>query len=849
MTLKAALMAIRWDEINPNKGAKLTRPREIYASLQGRKWPRLRPEQNEVLEAWYDRRRESDLVLKQNTGGGKTLTGLLIAQSSLHEGIGPAVFLVPDSFLIQQVVDEANDAKIPVTRDPDAEQFRSSQAILVTTFHKLVNGRSAFGVRGVKKVIPLGVVIVDDAHAALAATNGLFAATVPASCKAFEQLLKLFSAELREQSPKAFAEMEAGDHGAPIRVPTKAVAARTNEIMNIVRPHANDDKIKSLYFSWPFVADSLKFATVTFTSRVVEIKTPCPEVALIPAFRQAKRRVYLTATLEDEGVLVTELDADPGAVRKPITPNQASDLGDRIVLAPLSINPRLADSAILKLARNFADGDRDGDGKTDATPVNVVVLVPGDYAASRWSEIANATLHVADMGPVIERMKKGEHIGLVVLVNKYDGVDLPGDACRLLIIDGIPTPLTPNEQRASAALTGSMYFRAREVQRIEQGMGRGIRDVSDYCAVLILTNEAALTLRDPQLRQFYSPATRAQVELSLQIAEQIDGEGADVIADLLDTFLERKTQWVSKSLEATADVTYDSAGTVTPLAEGRRKAFNLAMAGDADGAVQVLRKAIDTITDPLLKGWHLEELATYEHFVDPTAAQKTQAAARKLNSGVLKPSVAPSRKKVVGPAAQGKAAAEYLGDRYQDARTMELAVASLFDNIAWGVEHGADLAEEQIRLLGLHLGFGSIRPEKEDRDGGPDNLWALTPQQHAVIELKTDVSRSKPVIIKSEAAQLVHSMTWFGKQYPDAGEPTPVLLHPSELLDSAAHVPGGTRVMTKSHLQDLRSDVEAFVKELASSASWADPKAVATGLERNQLTAAQIVPGHSKRIR
>lgn len=43
-------MPIRWNEINPNKGAKLIRPREVYASLQGRKWSRLRPEQSEVLK-------------------------------------------------------------------------------------------------------------------------------------------------------------------------------------------------------------------------------------------------------------------------------------------------------------------------------------------------------------------------------------------------------------------------------------------------------------------------------------------------------------------------------------------------------------------------------------------------------------------------------------------------------------------------------------------------------------------------------------------------------------------------------------------------------------------------------
>lgn len=86
-------MPIKWSEIDPNEGARLTRAREIYASLQTADGARPRPEQNEVLVAWYERRSERDLVLKQNTGSWKTLTGLLIAQSSLHEGVGLAVYL------------------------------------------------------------------------------------------------------------------------------------------------------------------------------------------------------------------------------------------------------------------------------------------------------------------------------------------------------------------------------------------------------------------------------------------------------------------------------------------------------------------------------------------------------------------------------------------------------------------------------------------------------------------------------------------------------------------------------------------------------------------------------------
>lgn len=41
------------------------------------------------------------------------------------------------------------------------------------------------------------------------------------------------------------------------------------------------------------------------------------------------------------------------------------------------------------------------------------------------------------------------------------------------------------ERREAAALTDSP-LRARDVQHIEQAMGRGVRDVDDHCAVLLL---------------------------------------------------------------------------------------------------------------------------------------------------------------------------------------------------------------------------------------------------------------------------------------------------------------------------------------------------------------------------
>ena len=91
------LMSLDWSQIGAGHGTALVRPREIFSALPNRRWPYLRQEQGEVLERWFARRDDRDLVIKENTGGGKTVVGLLIAQSTMNEGVGKAVYLAPDT--------------------------------------------------------------------------------------------------------------------------------------------------------------------------------------------------------------------------------------------------------------------------------------------------------------------------------------------------------------------------------------------------------------------------------------------------------------------------------------------------------------------------------------------------------------------------------------------------------------------------------------------------------------------------------------------------------------------------------------------------------------------------------
>lgn len=52
-----------------------------------------------------------------NTGSGKTVVALLILQSCLNENKGPAVYVVPDSYLVSQVIEQAIQLGIATATD------------------------------------------------------------------------------------------------------------------------------------------------------------------------------------------------------------------------------------------------------------------------------------------------------------------------------------------------------------------------------------------------------------------------------------------------------------------------------------------------------------------------------------------------------------------------------------------------------------------------------------------------------------------------------------------------------------------------------------------------------------
>ena len=375
-------------------------------------------------------------------------------------------------------------------------------------------------------------------------------------------------------------------------------------------------------------------------------------------------------------------------------------------------------------------------------------------------------------------------------------------------------------------------------------MGRGVRDAEDYCAVLLLGNELSLAVVNQESRAMFSSATRKQIELSDQISEQIAGDGIQEIRRTLGIFLSRDPDWIAISKRFQAGIEYDSDGKINQLSRARREVFNKAVSNDFSATSKVLQEAINSLEDST-QGWYLEELASYEHFASPANAQKILNRAKQLNASTLKPAAPSAPKPLKGTSAQAAKAADYLSNNHKDSIQLRLKIKALLDDLVWD-NNQTNRAEQAMRDIGKYLGFVSSRPEQETGDG-PDNLWALDESTHAVIELKTGVSRSNPKISKDEAGQLSVSINWHEEINPHVVNRIPILVHPSNQLHHDAHLPKNTRLITPDKLRKLKENIAGYSERISEDEGWKDRRVIFQALVDHRLTTASIIETYTER--
>ncbi len=803
----------------PSTADTVINPRDLFAVLPGKqqKYRYLRDVQSEVLDQWFQARSKIDHRLKMNTGGGKTVVGLLILKSCLNEKKGPAVYVAPTPYLVSQVVQEAQALGLAVETEPRSIAVSRGSAILVTNIHVLLNGKSKFGVGGQGPQIPIGSLILDDVHACLATAEQQFTLDLEATSPVYDELFELFRSDLESQSTSKVLEIEQHERNRLMLVPFWAWLDKVQQVETIIHEHREHDNIK---FCWPLIREHLRFCRCVFGGGHVEISPKCLPVDVIPSFAQAERRIFMSATFADDSVLITDFNANPENIATAIAPATASDIGDRLVLVPQELNPEVTAEQIKLYASRLA--------KT----CNVVVIVPSNYRAEFWSDVAAETLTAENLENGVAKLNAG-HVGLVVLVNKYDGIDLPYDACRLLVLDGLPAARRAIDQiEQGSLLYGTPLAVGKSIQQIEQGMGRGVRASDDYCVVLLMGATLTSQLFTNHGIDRFTPATRAQFDLSEQVGNQVRGKSIEEIGGAIDYCLTRNPEWVRAAKSALVHITYATASTDIEIAVARRRAFNSAEIDDYNTSINLIQERVNSVHNLMLKGWLMAELAEYTHVVDKAEAQQILMSAVKLNRQLIRPLVGVDYQRiepVVGE--QASASISYLRGEFERPNDLIVAVNATVDDLAFR-PNSHKRFERALKDAARMIGCQSQLPEAE-YGAGPDVLWAVGALRYLVIECKNEATSSK--INKKDCNQLAGSINWFGMEYDQTCTAIPIMVHPSSTFEDAATPAPGTRVITAEKLSKFRESITQYCVAVSRLPGFGKSAEVAKLLSTYQL--------------
>jgi replicative superfamily II helicase len=481
-------------------------PIELYDTLdRASDKGELRTAQREILAEWHaSHRNAKDIIIKLHTGQGKTLIGLLVLQSKLNEGKGPALYLCPNNFLIRQTFEQAKQFGITLqTADSELpSEFLDGQAILLTSVQKLFNGFSKFGIG--TKSLSVGSVLMDDSHACIDAIRDAFCLRLTNEHPIFQGLLTLFAQELEEQGAGTFADIREGNGNDLLPVPYWAWEERQSDVVKLIAKHTSSNEVK---FVWPLIKDGLAECECIVSSRGLEIAPYLVPLELFGSFYRASHRVFMSATVTDDSFLIRGLQLSPEVVRAPLTYSKEKWSGEKMILIPSLIDESLSRDVVVK---EFAP--------PKSRSYGVVALTPSFAGTKDWAKYGALVVDTNTINSAVEELRNRRFDRALVIANRYDGIDLPDDTCRILNFDSKPYTENLIDRYSEMCRTFSDATATRIARAIEQGLGRSVRGEEDYCVIIISGAELVAAVRSPDSRRHLSSQTRKQVDIGLEIA-------------------------------------------------------------------------------------------------------------------------------------------------------------------------------------------------------------------------------------------------------------------------------------------------------------------------------------------
>jgi hypothetical protein len=701
----------------------------------------------------------------------------------------------------------------------DTTKYNQRDCVAVTTYSSLFNTNPYFS--------DVDVIIVEDAHAAenyVAKLWTLSISRLDPNHAVLHNILALLFIKYIDSS--SFTRLTGqwdnpSDSSWVDKIPTPIMLKLHDEICEVLDTNTRDT---SLYFSWTMLRNHLRACHIYLSSSEIVIRPLIAPTWAHDAFNNPKQRIYMSATLGEGGDL-ERLLGRKHIHRLPVPAGWDSrGVGRRFFIFPtLSLDHENA----IKLRRLFL---------TKAS--RSLVIVPSDEMKNEIIEDVNTHLSLKVFSAEDIELSKDDFVSspnsVAVVANRYDGIDFPGEECRLLLIEGLPKAVNAQERFLMSRMGANILFNERIQTRVLQAIGRCTRSLEDYSAVVVTGDDLPDYLADPKRREFFHP--ELQAELWFGVEQSKDRKISDFVENF-NTFIENGSDWeaVNRTIvEYRNSSSQNHFPSIEQLAIAVKPEIQYQMAMWQEDYEEALSKAetvIGLLTDGKLGGYR----ALWEYLAGSAAilavskgkaifdvkAREHFSKAKKLANGIPW-LVQLSQLKEVGAENSDKDKSNVL--IMLQVEKIEGVLSSL------GTTHDRNYSkaermildglnepskfEDAHKLLGEHLGYDAGKIESS---ASPDPWWqsghiCLVFEDHAMAKEST-------ILDPTKARQAASHPAWIRDNVPSCKSPDvliyPVLITPVLIAEPGAlpHL-GGVFLWKLDEFKAWAREAMGVVREL-----------------------------------
>ena len=280
-------------------------------------------------------------------------------------------------------------------------------------------------------------------------------------------------------------------------------------------------------FAHDAIVGHLAACTLYVSWSKIEARPITPPTFENPLYSAAHQRVYLSATLGTSGELerafgrpsVTRLHRPEGAP----TPTSGRRFLVFPHLVPGADPDKLTKELIETVGKSIVITPSDRDLESLST-----TIVPKGWKVFRKDDVEDSLDDFA-----------ASTKSVALLANRYDGIDLPGEACRSVTIAGYPGVTNLQERFYASRARAAAVSAERVRSRVVQGIGRCTRGPRDWALVIVADKETTTYLSRDEVRSTLSPDLQSEIEFGL---DQSDTSVEDVRENVA-MFLEQGKQW------------------------------------------------------------------------------------------------------------------------------------------------------------------------------------------------------------------------------------------------------------------------------------------------------------------